>query len=316
MITVIEFSHVTKQYPDLVALKDLNLTINDGELFVLVGPSGSGKTTLLKMINRLVVPTTGSVKIDHQDVSQTNIRLLRRGIGYVLQTGALFPNMTVAENAAIQLDNLGWDPQKKHDRIVDLMNRVNLDPDVFLAKMPSELSGGEAQRVGIVRALAGRPKLVLMDEPFSALDPVSRRQLQKIMIELHKQIDTTIVFVTHDIHEATLLADRLAIIHNGVLLQVGEPDHMMANPADDFVKYFFDAEDSGSRLLEQVVASGLGRPKTAADNVIELRNDQTVYEWAGLLERNPKERVSVDGLVLTASDLISYIADFAKGGQR
>ncbi|WP_040537527.1 ATP-binding cassette domain-containing protein [Lentilactobacillus parafarraginis] len=313
---MIEFSHVTKQYPDLVALKDLNLTINDGELFVLVGPSGSGKTTLLKMINRLVVPTTGSVKIDHQDVSQTNIRLLRRGIGYVLQTGALFPNMTVAENAAIQLDNLGWDPQKKHDRIVDLMNRVNLDPDVFLAKMPSELSGGEAQRVGIVRALAGRPKLVLMDEPFSALDPVSRRQLQKIMIELHKQIDTTIVFVTHDIHEATLLADRLAIIHNGVLLQVGEPDHMMANPADDFVKYFFDAEDSGSRLLEQVVASGLGRPKTAADNVIELRNDQTVYEWAGLLERNPKERVSVDGLVLTASDLISYIADFAKGGQR
>ncbi|KRM45700.1 ABC transporter, ATP-binding protein [Lentilactobacillus parafarraginis DSM 18390 = JCM 14109] len=316
MITVIEFSHVTKQYPDLVALKDLNLTINDGELFVLVGPSGSGKTTLLKMINRLVVPTAGSVKIDHQDVSQTNIRLLRRGIGYVLQTGALFPNMTVAENAAIQLDNLGWDPQKKHDRIVDLMNRVNLDPDVFLVKMPSELSGGEAQRVGIVRALAGRPKLVLMDEPFSALDPVSRRQLQKIMIELHKQIDTTIVFVTHDIHEATLLADRLAIIHNGVLLQVGEPDHMMANPADDFVKYFFDAEDSGSRLLEQVVASGLGRPKTAADNVIELRNDQTVYEWAGLLERNPNERVSVDGLVLTASDLISYIADFAKGGQR
>lgn len=313
---MIEFSHVTKQYPDLVALKDLNLTINDGELFVLVGPSGSGKTTLLKMINRLVVPTAGSVKIDHQDVSQTNIRLLRRGIGYVLQTGALFPNMTVAENAAIQLDNLGWDPQKKHDRIVDLMNRVNLDPDVFLAKMPSELSGGEAQRVGIVRALAGRPKLVLMDEPFSALDPVSRRQLQKIMIELHKQIDTTIVFVTHDIHEATLLADRLAIIHNGVLLQVGEPDHMMANPADDFVKYFFDAEDSGSRLLEQVVASGLGRPKTAADNVIELRNDQTVYEWAGLLERNPNERVSVDGLVLTASDLISYIADFAKGGQR
>ncbi|TLQ20788.1 ABC transporter ATP-binding protein [Lentilactobacillus parafarraginis] len=313
---MIEFSHVTKQYPDLVALKDLNLTINDGELFVLVGPSGSGKTTLLKMINRLVVPTAGSVKIDHQDVSQTNIRLLRRGIGYVLQTGALFPNMTVAENAAIQLDNLGWDPQKKHDRIVDLMNRVNLDPDVFLVKMPSELSGGEAQRVGIVRALAGRPKLVLMDEPFSALDPVSRRQLQKIMIELHKQIDTTIVFVTHDIHEATLLADRLAIIHNGVLLQVGEPDHMMANPADDFVKYFFDAEDSGSRLLEQVVASGLGRPKTAADNVIELRNDQTVYEWAGLLERNPNERVSVDGLVLTASDLISYIADFAKGGQR
>ncbi|KRN72868.1 Fe(3+)-transporting ATPase [Lentilactobacillus parabuchneri] len=313
MNTVIEFSHVTKTFDGQDALKDLNLTIHDGELFVLVGPSGSGKTTLLKTVNRLVVPTSGSVKIDGQDVADSHLQKLRRHIGYVLQTGALFPNMTIEQNASIQLDNLGWDPAKKHQRIVELMTKVNLDPDQFLSRMPNELSGGEAQRVGIVRALAVRPKLVLMDEPFSALDPVSRRQLQKIILNLHKQIDTTIVFVTHDMHEAFLLADRLAVIHNGVLLQVGEPDYMMANPADAFVKRFFDVDVSGHRLLKQVIDSGLGRPKADGDAVIKLQNSQTVYEWAGLLERIPGQLVEVDGQVLSQGDLISFVADLGKG---
>ena len=310
---MIEFSHVTKTFDGQDALKDLNLTIHDGELFVLVGPSGSGKTTLLRTVNRLVIPTSGSVKIDGQDVADSHLQKLRRHIGYVLQTGALFPNMTIEQNASIQLDNLGWDPAKKHQRIVELMTKVNLDPDQFLSRMPNELSGGEAQRVGIVRALAGRPKLVLMDEPFSALDPVSRRQLQKIILNLHKQIDTTIVFVTHDMHEAFLLADRLAVIHNGVLLQVGEPDYMMANPADAFVKRFFDVDVSGHRLLKQVVDSGLGRPKADGDAVIKLQNSQTVYEWAGLLERIPGQLVEVDGQVLSQGDLISFVADLGKG---
>ncbi|GAA3185185.1 ABC transporter ATP-binding protein [Lentilactobacillus kefiri] len=309
---MIQFSHVTKQFDGTAALKDLNLTIDDGEFFVLVGPSGSGKTTLLKTINRLVVPTSGTVTIDGQDVSKSHLQELRRHIGYVLQTGALFPNMTVEQNASIQLDNLGWEAQKKHERIVELMTKVNLDPAQFLHRMPSELSGGEAQRVGIVRALAARPKLVLMDEPFSALDPVSRRQLQKIVLNLHKQIDTTIVFVTHDMHEAFLLADRLAVIHNGVILQEGEPDYLMANPADEFVKRFFDVDNSNTRLLKQVITSGLGRPLTKQDNVIRLQNSQTVYEWAGLLEKNPTQLISVDGEVLDQSDLISYVADLGK----
>lgn len=195
---------------------------------------------------------------------------------------------------------------------MELMTKVNLDPAQFLHRMPSELSGGEAQRVGIVRALAARPKLVLMDEPFSALDPVSRRQLQKIVLNLHKQIDTTIVFVTHDMHEAFLLADRLAVIHNGVILQEGEPDYLMANPADEFVKRFFDVDNSNTRLLKQVITSGLGRPLTKQDNVIRLQNSQTVYEWAGLLEKNPTQLISVDGEVLDQSDLISYVADLGK----
>lgn len=309
---MIEFSGVTKKFDGQFALKDLNLTIDDGEFFVLVGPSGSGKTTLLKTINRLVVPTSGTVKIDGQDVADSHLQKLRRHIGYVLQTGALFPNMTIEQNASIQLDNLGWDPQKKHQRIVELMAKVNLNPDQFLNRMPSELSGGEAQRVGIVRALAARPKLVLMDEPFSALDPVSRRQLQKIILNLHKQIDTTIVFVTHDMHEAFLLADRLAVIHNGVILQEGEPDYLMANPADEFVKRFFDVDNSSTRLLKQVITSGLGRHLTHDDQVIRLQNSQTVYEWAGLLEKNPNQLISVDGEVLSQSDLISYVADLGK----
>lgn len=309
---MIEFSNVTKKFDGQFALKDLNLTIDDGEFFVLVGPSGSGKTTLLKTINRLVVPTSGTVKIDGQDVADSHLQKLRRHIGYVQQTGALFPNMTIEQNASIQLDNLGWEPQKKHERIAELMAKVNLDPDQFLNRMPSELSGGEAQRVGIVRALAARPKLVLMDEPFSALDPVSRRQLQKIILNLHKQIDTTIVFVTHDMHEAFLLADRLAVIHNGVILQEGEPDYLMANPADEFVKRFFDVDNSSTRLLKQVLTSGLGRRLTKDDQVIRLQNSQTVYEWAGLLEKNPTQLIAVDGEVLSQSDLISYVADLGK----
>lgn len=309
---MIEFTNVTKKFDGQFALKDLNLTIDDGELFVLVGPSGSGKTTLLKTINRLVVPTSGTVKIDGEDVADSHLQKLRRHIGYVLQTGALFPNMTVEQNATIQLDNLGWPAQKKHDRVVELMSKVNLDPDQFLNRMPDELSGGEAQRVGIVRALAARPKLVLTDEPFSALDPVSRRQLQKIILNLHQQIDTTIVFVTHDMHEAFLLADRLAVIHNGVLLQEGEPDYLMANPADEFVKRFFDVDNSGTRLLKQVLNAGLGRPVGKDDQAITLQNSQTVYEWAGLLEKNPGQLILVDGAILTQSDLISYVADLGK----
>lgn len=309
---MIEFTNVSKKFDGQYALKDLNLTIDDGELFVLVGPSGSGKTTLLKTINRLVIPTSGTVRIDGQNVADSHLQKLRRHIGYVLQTGALFPNMTIEQNASIQLDNLGWEAQKKHARIVELMSKVHLDPSQFLNRMPNELSGGEAQRVGIVRALAARPKLVLMDEPFSALDPVSRRQLQKIILNLHKQIDTTIVFVTHDMHEAFLLADRLAVIHNGVLLQEGDPNYLMANPANEFVKRFFDVDNSGNRLLKQVVNSGLGRHLTRVDNVIRLQNSQTVYEWAGLLEKNPGQLISVDGEVLSQGDLISYIADLGK----
>lgn len=305
---MIEFENIGKKYDDQNALKNLTLTINDGELFVLVGPSGSGKTTLLKTINQLVVPTSGTVKVDGEDVAKTDLRQLRRHIGYVLQTGALFPNLTVAQNAAVQLDALGWDKKAKEDRISALMAKVGLPPKTFLQRMPSELSGGEAQRVGIVRALAAKPKLILMDEPFSALDPVSRRQLQQIMIELHREIDATIVFVTHDMHEATLLADRVGVVYHGALQQVGPPNEVMANPANEVVRQFFDAESSGDRLLKQVLVAGLGREKQPGETPLKVRNSQTVFEWAGMLKRRADQLIEVDGRVLTIHDLLNYVA--------
>ncbi|WP_461242879.1 ABC transporter ATP-binding protein [Secundilactobacillus muriivasis] len=313
---MIELTTISKQYEDQYALKDLSLTINDGELFVLVGPSGSGKTTLLKTINRLVVPTTGTVKIDGEDVAQVDLQQLRRRIGYVLQTGALFPNMTVAQNASVQLDNLGWPTEKKQQRISELLEQVGLAPDLFLNRMPSELSGGEAQRVGIVRALAARPKLVLMDEPFSALDPVSRRQLQQIVIDLHHNIDTTIVFVTHDMHEAVRLADRVAVVYHGELQQVGTPAQLLSSPATPFVKTFFADEQAGNRLLGQVVAKGFGCAPSATDQPVTLQPDQTIYAWAALLQERPTQTILVNGQLLTNQDLLRYMASLGTGGDR
>lgn len=313
---MIELVNVNKAYDEQYALENLNLTINDGELFVLVGPSGSGKTTLLKTINRLIVPTSGQVKIDDQDVASVDLQLLRRRIGYVLQTGALFPNMTVEENASVQLDNLGWSTDKKHARVAQLMAQVGLDPDAFLSRMPSELSGGEAQRVGIVRALASQPKLVLMDEPFSALDPVSRRQLQEIVLDLHRDLDTTIVFVTHDMHEALRLADRIGVVYNGQLQQVGTPENILTEPANAFVGNFFADEQQTNQLLGQVIAAGFGRPKEAEDIGLMMSKGQSLFEMAATLNESGKHQIIVGNMVLTDQDLIAYMASLESGGDR
>lgn len=310
---MIEFKNVSKQYDsDEPALNDLNLTINDGELFVLVGPSGSGKTTLLRMINKLIEPTTGTVTVDGQDVSSVDILQLRHQIGYVLQAGALFPNMTVEQNASIQLDQLKWDVRRKHDRIRELLTRVDLDPETYLDRMPSELSGGEAQRVGIVRALASQPNLILMDEPFSALDPLSRRLLQQLVLKLHRELSCTIVFVTHDMQEALKLADRLAVIHNGDLLQVGRPQEIIANPASDFVADFFDDGTTRDLFLSQVTKTGFGRLPEVADETVPLTGSDTIFQWADLLNQHPRQLVLVDGLVLEPQDLLSYMSQIGQ----
>ncbi|GAX03069.1 glycine betaine/carnitine/choline ABC transporter ATP-binding protein [Secundilactobacillus pentosiphilus] len=311
---MIELLNVNKKYEDQHALDHLSLTINDGELFVLVGPSGSGKTTLLKTINRLVIPTSGQIKIDGKDVADMNLQQLRRQIGYVLQTGALFPNMTVAENASVQLDNLKWPVEKRHARIAELMTAVGLDPEQFLDRMPSELSGGEAQRVGIVRALACKPRLVLMDEPFSALDPVSRRQLQQIVINLHRDLDSTIVFVTHDMHEALRLADRIAVVHDGKLQQIGTPTEILSEPANAFVSNFFADEQQTDQLLGQVLASGFGRPVKPGEPGTKMVKGQSIFEWATALQQSQIDQVIVADQVLTDHDLIDYLASLEMEG--
>ena len=236
---MIELINVGMTYPcGNVGLKNINLTINESEITVFIGPSGSGKTTLLKMINRLEDNTTGEVKINGKNVKEYNIHKMRWDIGYALQQVALFPHMNVEENIAIVPELKKWKKEKINARIDELLHMVGLEPEKYRKRKPSELSGGEAQRIGIARALAADPKIILMDEPFSALDPITRASLQEDVKKLQKQINKTIVFVTHDIEEAFLLGDKICIIQDGELIQSGTKQEIISNPKNDFVKKF------------------------------------------------------------------------------
>ena len=236
---MIEFINVGMTYPcGNIGLKNINLTINESEVTVFIGPSGSGKTTLLKMINRLEDNTTGEVKINGKNVKEYDIHKMRWDIGYALQQVALFPHMNVEENIAIVPELKKWKKEKINARIDELLHMVGLEPEKYRKRKPSELSGGEAQRIGIARALAADPKIILMDEPFSALDPITRASLQEDVKKLQKQINKTIVFVTHDIEEAFLLGDKICIIQDGELIQSGTKQEIISNPKNDFVKKF------------------------------------------------------------------------------
>ncbi|MED1115376.1 ABC transporter ATP-binding protein [Bacillus paramycoides] len=236
---MIQFNHVSKSYEDgTKAVDSLHIEIKKGEFFVLIGPSGCGKTTTMKMINRLIETTEGSILIDGKDIQQYNINELRWNIGYVLQQIALFPHMTIAENIAVVPEMRKWSKKKIQERVDELLHMVGLDPDVYRDRMPDELSGGQKQRVGVVRALAANPKIVLMDEPFSALDPLSREQLQKDIVQLQKKIQKTIVFVTHDMQEALSLGDRICIMREGKVVQLDTPEGIIHNPKNEFVEEF------------------------------------------------------------------------------
>ena len=248
---MIEFINVGMTYPcGNVGLKNINLTINESEITVFIGPSGSGKTTLLKMINRLEDNTTGEVKINGKNVKEYNIHKMRWDIGYALQQVALFPHMNVEENIAIVPELKKWKKEKINARIDELLNMVGLEPKKYRKRNPSELSGGEAQRVGIARALAADPKIILMDEPFSALDPITRASLQEDVKKLQKQIHKTIVFVTHDIEEAFLLGDKICIIQDGELIQSGTKQEIISNPKNDFVKKFIAIKKKEGEIYE------------------------------------------------------------------
>lgn len=236
---MIEYKHVALRYGEKSVLEDVNLKIKDGEFMVLVGPSGSGKTTMLKMINRLLEPTDGNIYMDDKRNKDYNQRDLRLSTGYVLQQIALFPNLTVAENIAIIPEMKGWNKDKIKQNTAELLEMVGLPAKEYAGRLPSMLSGGEQQRVGIVRAIIGEPKILLMDEPFSALDAISRKQLQVLTKKLHKEFGVTIIFVTHDTDEALLLADRIAVLQNGQICQIDKPNAILENPANDFVANLF-----------------------------------------------------------------------------
>lgn len=242
---MITFKDIKKTYPDgTTAVDQFNLTVEKGEFMTLIGPSGCGKTTTMKMINRLIDPTEGAIYIDNKQVSEYSIHELRWNIGYVLQQIALFPHMTVQENIQVVPELLKWKKGKMRKRTDELLDMVGLDPSIFKKRYPSELSGGQQQRIGVIRALAADPDIVLMDEPFSALDPISREQLQIDIIKLQTEIKKTIVFVTHDMDEALKMSDRICLMKEGSVVQCASPEQLMKNPQNGFVEEFIGSRQS------------------------------------------------------------------------
>ena len=235
---MIKFQNINKSFRNQKVLNNINLNINDGELTVLIGPSGCGKTTTLKMINRLILPTSGHIFINDENIEKKDIIKLRRKTGYVIQQTGLFPHMTVKENIEIipRLEHIKSGEISK--KTVELMKMIDLDPDEYLYRFPAQLSGGQMQRVGVARAFAYDPDIILMDEPFSALDPISRNQLQQELITLQEKMKKTIVFVTHDMNEAVKIADRICIMNKGEIIQTDTPENILKAPINEFVSNF------------------------------------------------------------------------------
>ena len=251
---MIELQHLTKRYGNQVAVRDLSLTVDEGELLVLLGGSGSGKTTTLKMINRLIEPSAGSVLVDGRNVAELAPHDLRRRIGYAFQQVGLFPHMTVAENIEVTPALLGWTEDKLRRRVDELLALVELDPDETRDRRPDQLSGGQQQRVGVARALAAKPRLMLLDEPFGALDPLTRHRLQESFVRIRRELGLTAVFVTHDMVEALVLGDRIAVLQAGRLVQVGTPRTLMREPANDYVRQLLDTPRREAQLVESLLA--------------------------------------------------------------
>ncbi|MGF1982859.1 ABC transporter ATP-binding protein [Lactococcus taiwanensis] len=301
---MIEFQDVSKAFAHKKILEHANFVIEDGEFFVLVGPSGSGKTTTLKMINQLVAHSEGKILINHQDVTQTNLRKLRLSIGYVLQQIALFPNLTVAENIALIPEMKGWSKDQIENRTTELLDLVGLAPTDYAHRLPAELSGGEQQRVGILRAIASNPAIVLMDEPFSALDPLSRRQLQIFIKDLQKKMQLTIVFVTHDLDEALYLADRVAVMNEGLIQQIADPTAIYYHPTNDFVKNFF--KESQQNLSTVRVDNLLLTTPSVDDEAYEVEADTPLSDVVTTLAKGA--RLKYQGKRLAAEDIVTYMA--------
>lgn len=305
---MIHFDQVTKRFADgTEALKDISLTIPTGKLTVIIGPSGCGKTTLMKMINRLEVPTSGDVLIDNQTINDQDEVELRRSIGYVIQRIGLFPHMTIAKNAALVPSLKGWSLEKTQSRVNELMNMAGLDPDTYLHRYPLELSGGQQQRVGVVRALAGDPNIILMDEPFSALDPISREQLQDELRNLQQQIQKTIVFVTHDMDEALKIADHIIVMRAGKVEQVGSPSELLNNPANEFVRNFIGQDrinrkrTFGQRKIGEL--SSFYVQAKMGEQVVSITSTEEVEQAIRLLEQPHTDVLAV----YTNEEFVGYL---------
>jgi osmoprotectant transport system ATP-binding protein len=281
MMAMVLFEEVSKIYEDgTKAVDRLNLEIGKGEIAVLIGPSGCGKTTTLKMVNRLEPCTEGVIKVDGKDINSVDPVRLRRNIGYVIQETALMPHLSVAENIAMVPKLLGWKRDRIRKRVDELLEMAGLDPVTYRHRLPDQLSGGQKQRIGVLRALAADPEVVLMDEPFGALDPIARERLQNELLELQKTVRKTIIFVTHDMDEALRIADKIVLMRQGHIEQIGPPEEIQHNPVNDFVKDFI-GEDRLSQIspdssVEVLVQDPILRvsPKRSAADVLDLMEDE------------------------------------------
>ena len=296
----IVLDRVTKRYGESArpAINDLSLTVPAGEICVLIGPSGGGKTTAMKMINRLISITEGDITIDGTSVRSLEVTELRRGIGYVIQQIGLFPHMTVEANIATVPRLLGWDKERMRARSHELLELVGLDPDEHAKRFPAQLSGGQRQRVGLARAMAADPPLMLMDEPFGAIDPITRERLQNDFLRLHRELRKTVVFVTHDIDEAIKMGDRICILREGgVLAQYDTPEAILAAPADDFVAQFVGADRGLKRLALRRVGDVDLAPVPDGDGVPECTERTTLRDALSLMLTE-----GVEGVVVTGED--------------
>lgn len=270
------------------AVDNVSLDVPAGEMCVLLGPSGCGKTTTLKMINRLIPASGGRIYINGEDTSGQDTVTLRRNIGYVIQQIGLFPNMTIEENITVVPRMLGWDKKRCRERATELMSMVALDPTKFLHRYPREMSGGQQQRIGVIRALAADPPVLLMDEPFGAVDPINREVIQNEFLEMQRQLKKTVMLVSHDIDEALKLGDRIAVFGQGKIVQCASPDELLAKPANDFVGSFVGQDRTLKRLL--LVQAG---DVTDQQPTITVRRSTPLMEAFATMDDNDMRSVTV-----------------------
>jgi osmoprotectant transport system ATP-binding protein len=320
---MIEFRDVSKTYPGsgTSVVNDLSFEILEGEFCVLVGPSGCGKTTTMRMVNRLIEPTEGEILIDGEPNTQMSGTRLRRKIGYAIQQIGLFPHRTIAENIATVPSLLGWDRQRIKERVDELLELVGLDPDDYRDRYPAELSGGQQQRVGVARAMAADPPIMLMDEPFGAVDPITRESLQDEFLNIQNNIKKTIVFVTHDIDEAIKMGDRIAILkQGGFLAQYDTPENILSNPASEFVASFVGNDRILKRLsLLRVEDMQLEPANGGTEDLPRISERLTVRDalseiigsgaTKGVVEKNGEERL----LTIDAIEEVSRTGGVSRG---
>ncbi|WP_307804175.1 ABC transporter ATP-binding protein [Micromonospora echinofusca] len=305
--------HIRKQYPDgTVAVQDLSLEIGAGELVVLIGPSGCGKSTVLRMINRLIEPTGGRIRLGDEDVTRVDPVRLRRRIGYVIQNVGLFPHQTVRANVGTVPKLLGWPKQRIAARADELLDLVGLDPAQFGRRYPHELSGGQRQRVGVARALAADPVVLLMDEPFSAVDPIARGRLQEEFLRLQAEVRKTIVLVTHDLDEAVRLGDRIAVLSQGGRLeQYDTPAALLGAPATPFVREFVGADRGIRRLAVTPIARTAVTPLSSTDGLPTVDLGASAYDALAVMLTAGVDRavVTEDGRPVGVLDRHRLLAD-------